>query len=123
MVTKSGVVPGYFVSATEFEEYLKVRDLLPKALAGKEHSVKLAFRIEFRTGGQSLAKPHRPHLDLRRHGHPIRRGRSSSPSRPPIGSRTRRLAIAGPNTVAFFGRPFAHPPQFIGCASGTQLLS
>jgi hypothetical protein len=29
MVTKTGV--GYFVSATEFEKYLKVRDLLPSA--------------------------------------------------------------------------------------------
>jgi hypothetical protein len=37
MVTnqKTGVVLGYFVSAIEFEEYPKVRDLLPKALAGK----------------------------------------------------------------------------------------
>jgi hypothetical protein len=31
MVTKTGVVLEYFVSATEFEEHLKVRDLLPKA--------------------------------------------------------------------------------------------
>jgi hypothetical protein len=33
MVTnqKTGVVLGYFVSATEFEEYLKVRDPLPKS--------------------------------------------------------------------------------------------
>jgi hypothetical protein len=29
MVTKTGV--GYFVSATEFEKYLKMRDLLPSA--------------------------------------------------------------------------------------------
>lgn len=33
MVTnqKTGVVLGYFISATEFAEFLKVRDLLPKA--------------------------------------------------------------------------------------------
>jgi len=33
MVTnqKSGMVPGYFVSAAEFEKYLKARDLLPTA--------------------------------------------------------------------------------------------
>jgi hypothetical protein len=53
MVTKTGVVPGYFVSATEFEEYLKVRGPLPKAFAGKEHTVKPAFRIGFRTGDKA----------------------------------------------------------------------
>jgi hypothetical protein len=60
MVTnqKTGVVLGYFVSAIEFEEYLKVQDLLPKALAGKEHTAGVSDRI--RTGDRgTLALPER----------------------------------------------------------------
>jgi hypothetical protein len=68
MVTnqKTGVVLGYFVSAIEFEEYLKVRDLLPKALAGKEHTAGVSDRISDRgLGGLSnwyswMDSNHRP---------------------------------------------------------------
>lgn len=48
MVTnhKTGVVLGYFVSAAEFEEYLKVRDLLPKAGFAWEMPTDLADELE-----------------------------------------------------------------------------
>jgi hypothetical protein len=48
MVTnqKTGVVLGYFVSATEFEEYLKVRDLLPKAQFAWEMPADLVEELE-----------------------------------------------------------------------------
>lgn len=48
MVTnqKTGVVLGYFVSAGEFEEYLKVRDLLPKARFAWEMPDDLANELD-----------------------------------------------------------------------------
>lgn len=48
MVTnqKTGVVLGYFVSAAKFEEYLKVRDLLPKAGFAWEMPADLAEELE-----------------------------------------------------------------------------
>jgi len=48
MVTnqKTGVVLGYFVSAAEFEGYLKVRDLLPKAGFAGEMPADLAEELE-----------------------------------------------------------------------------
>jgi hypothetical protein len=59
MVTnqKTGMVLGYFVSAAEFDEYLKVRDLLPKAGFAWEMPVDLAAELE-----KSLAR-RRPELD------------------------------------------------------------
>ena len=48
MVTnqKTGMVLGYFVSAAEFEEYLKVRDLLPKAGYAWEMPDDLAVELD-----------------------------------------------------------------------------
>ena len=48
MVTnqKTGVLVGYFVSATDFEEYLKVRDLLPEARFAWEMAADLAEELE-----------------------------------------------------------------------------
>jgi hypothetical protein len=59
MVTnqKTGVVLGYFVSATEFEEYLKVRDLLPKAQFASEMPADLVEELE------KLLNWRRPELD------------------------------------------------------------
>jgi hypothetical protein len=37
---------GYFVSATEFEEYLKVRDLLPKSRFAWEMPAELVEELE-----------------------------------------------------------------------------
>ena len=59
MVTnkKTGIVLGYFVSAPEFEEYLRVRDLLPKPRYAWEMPDDLAA---------ALARPlsrRRPELD------------------------------------------------------------
>jgi hypothetical protein len=59
MVTnqKTGVVLGYFVSAAEFEKYLKVRDLLPTAAYAWEMPVDLAAELH-----KPLAR-RRPDLD------------------------------------------------------------
>ena len=48
MVTnqKTGVVLEYFVSASEFEEYLKVRDLLPKSRFAWEMPADLVEELE-----------------------------------------------------------------------------
>lgn len=48
MVTnqKTGVVLGYFVSAGDFEEYLRVRDLLPQARFAWEMPDDLAAELE-----------------------------------------------------------------------------
>jgi hypothetical protein len=59
MVTnqKTGVVLGYFVSAPEFESYLALRDLLPKARFAWEMPDDLAAELE-------RPLPHRrPELD------------------------------------------------------------
>ena len=52
MVTnrKTGMVLGYFISASEFEEYLKVRDILPKARFAWEMPDDLATEL-----GKSMA--------------------------------------------------------------------
>jgi len=60
MVTnqKTGVVLGYFVSATEFEEFPKVRDLLPQS--------RFAWETPAGPRGGTLEKPlnrRRPELD------------------------------------------------------------
>jgi hypothetical protein len=42
---KTGVVLGYFVSAREFNEYLRIRDRLPKACYAWEMSETLAAEL------------------------------------------------------------------------------
>ncbi len=48
MVTdrKTGVVKGYFISADEFTEYMRVRGRLPKAVFAWEMSSDLAAELE-----------------------------------------------------------------------------
>lgn len=43
---KTGVVMGYFISAREFEEYMRLRDRLPRAVAAWEISEELAAELE-----------------------------------------------------------------------------
>ena len=59
MVTnqKTGVVLGYFVSAAEFEDYLRVRDRLPKAAFAWEMPDDLAAALN------EPAARRRPELD------------------------------------------------------------
>ena len=59
MVTnrKTGIVLGYFVSAAEFEHYLKVRDFLPRSAFAWEMPDDLAAELEMPAGRR------RPELD------------------------------------------------------------
>ena len=43
---KTGVVLGYFISAGEFEDYMKVRDHLPKAAYAWEMPADLAAELD-----------------------------------------------------------------------------
>lgn len=64
MVTnnKTGVVLGYFVSAAEFEDYLRLRDLLPKAGYLWEMPDDLAAELK------KPIKRRRPKLDALKNG-------------------------------------------------------
>jgi len=55
---KTGVVLGYFVSAGEFEEFLRVRDLLPQARFAWEMPSDLATELDRPVSGRR-----RPELD------------------------------------------------------------
>lgn len=55
---KTGMVLGYFISATEFEEFLRVRDHLPKARFAWEMPADLAAELD-----KPLGPCRRPDLD------------------------------------------------------------
>lgn len=58
---KTGMVLGYFVSATEFEEFLRVRYLLPQARFAWEMPSDLAAELD-----KPLGASRRPELDALR---------------------------------------------------------